>query len=76
MDALLPLACLPAQICARNRVWRRIIIDAIRHDPEWRGGEYPAAAARPAYRGAGAVPDGRQSAAALQQMPTLARPTR
>jgi homoserine O-acetyltransferase len=40
MDALLPLACLPAQICARNRVWRRIISDAIRHDPHWLGGEY------------------------------------
>jgi homoserine O-acetyltransferase len=40
MDALLPLACLPTQICARNRVWRRIISDAIRHDPEWRDGEY------------------------------------
>jgi homoserine O-acetyltransferase len=40
MDALLPLACLPAQICARNRVWRRIISDAIRHDPQWLEGEY------------------------------------
>ena len=40
MDALLPLACLPAQICARNRVWRRIISDAIRNDPEWLDGEY------------------------------------
>jgi homoserine O-acetyltransferase len=40
MDALLPLVCLPAQICARNRVWRRIISDAIRNDPEWRGGNY------------------------------------
>jgi len=40
MDALLPLACLPSQICARNRVWRRIISDAIRQDPEWLDGEY------------------------------------
>jgi homoserine O-acetyltransferase len=24
----------------RNRVWRRVVIDAIRQDPEWRGGEY------------------------------------
>jgi homoserine O-acetyltransferase len=40
MDALLPLVSLPAQISARNRVWRRIISDAIRNDPEWRGGEY------------------------------------
>ena len=39
-DALMPLACLPTQIAGRNRVWRRIIIDAIRGDPEWKGGEY------------------------------------
>lgn len=40
MDALMPLASLPAQIAGRNRVWRRTVIDAIRHDPEWKGGEY------------------------------------
>ena len=40
MDALMPLASLPAQISGRNRVWRRMIIDAIRNDPEWHGGEY------------------------------------
>ena len=39
-DALMPLASLPTQISGRNRVWRRIIIDAIRNDPEWRGGDY------------------------------------
>ena len=40
MDALLPLASLPSQISGRNRVWRRLIIDAIRTDPEWRNGDY------------------------------------
>jgi homoserine O-acetyltransferase len=40
MDALMPLASLPAQISGRNRVWRRLVIDAIRHDPAWQGGEY------------------------------------
>ena len=40
MDALMPLASLPTQIAGRNRVWRRIAIDAIRHDPEWKAGEY------------------------------------
>ena len=40
MDALMPLASLPTQIAGRNRVWRRLGIDAIRHDPEWMGGEY------------------------------------
>ncbi|HEY1725919.1 MAG TPA: alpha/beta fold hydrolase [Steroidobacteraceae bacterium] len=40
MDALLPLGALPTQISGRNRVWRRVIIDAIRNDPAWRGGDY------------------------------------
>jgi homoserine O-acetyltransferase len=40
MDALLPLASLPGQISGRNRVWRRIAIDAIRLDPQWRKGDY------------------------------------
>jgi len=47
MDALLPLASLPTQISGRNRAWRRVIIDAIRNDPAWSGGEYPAAAGQP-----------------------------
>jgi homoserine O-acetyltransferase/O-succinyltransferase len=42
MDALMPLASLPTQISGRNRAWRRMIIDAIRNDPEWRGGDYSA----------------------------------
>jgi len=40
MDALLPLASLPGQISSRNRAWRRVVIDAIRNDPEWKNGEY------------------------------------
>ena len=40
MDALVPLASLPTQISGRNRAWRRVIIDAIRNDPAWNGGEY------------------------------------
>ncbi len=40
MDALMPLASLPTQISGRNRGWRRVIIDAIRNDPSWRGGDY------------------------------------
>jgi homoserine O-acetyltransferase len=39
-DALMPLACLPVQIAGRNRVWRKMLMDAIRDDPEWKGGEY------------------------------------
>ena len=40
MDALMPLASLPVEIAGRNRVWRRIVSDAIRTDPDWRGGDY------------------------------------
>lgn len=40
MDALMPLACLPYQISGRNRMLRRMIIDAIKTDPEWNNGEY------------------------------------
>lgn len=40
MDALMPLASLPTQISGRNRAWRRVVIDAIRNDPEWKGGTY------------------------------------
>lgn len=40
MDALLPLASLPTQISGRNRIWRRVIMDAIRDSPDWQNGNY------------------------------------
>ncbi|MGQ0648311.1 MAG: alpha/beta fold hydrolase [Gemmatimonadaceae bacterium] len=39
-DGLVPLACVPAQIAGRNRMMRRMILDFIREDPDWRNGEY------------------------------------
>jgi len=51
MDAVMPLACLPVQIAGRNRLWRDLVMDAIRSDPQWQQGEYhsePAAALRAA----------------------------
>jgi homoserine O-acetyltransferase len=42
MDALMPLACQPVQIAGRNRLWRKMVMDAIRNDPEWKGGDYSA----------------------------------
>jgi homoserine O-acetyltransferase/O-succinyltransferase len=42
VDALMPLASLPTQISGRNRMWRKVVIDAIRSDPEWQGGDYTA----------------------------------
>ena len=46
-DALVPLACAPAAIAGRNRMIRKLIIDAIQSDPEWKGGNY----ATPPLRG-------------------------
>jgi homoserine O-acetyltransferase len=40
MDALMPLACQPVAIVGRNQLWREMAVDAIRLDPEWKGGEY------------------------------------
>jgi len=40
MDALMPLGCLPVEIAGRNRIWRKMVIDGIREDPEWKNGEY------------------------------------
>ena len=40
MDGLAPLASVPTQIAGRNRVMRKMILDDIRGDPEWRNGDY------------------------------------
>ena len=40
LDALMPLACLPVPIAGRNRIWRKMLINAIRNDPQWLNGDY------------------------------------
>jgi homoserine O-acetyltransferase/O-succinyltransferase len=40
MDALMPISALPVQIAGRNRLWRRMVIEAIRNDPDWENGDY------------------------------------
>jgi len=40
MDALMPLASAPVEIAGLNRIRRRMVIDSIRNDPEWKGGDY------------------------------------
>jgi len=40
MDGVVPLACIPTQIAGRNRMWRSMIIEDIRSDPDWNGGDY------------------------------------
>jgi homoserine O-acetyltransferase len=73
MDALLPLASLPGQISGRNRVWRKTLIDAIRNDPAWNGGNYTSQP--PSLRTAASIIYFMGSNAVLRQelMPTLAK---
>ena len=40
MDALVPLASNPVEIAGRNRVWRKLLVDAITTDPTWNNGDY------------------------------------
>jgi homoserine O-acetyltransferase len=40
MDAMMPLASLPAEIAGRNRMMRKMAIDLIEMDPAWKGGDY------------------------------------
>jgi homoserine O-acetyltransferase/O-succinyltransferase len=40
MDALVPLASMPVEVAGRNWMTRRMLIDLIRSDPEWNGGNY------------------------------------
>lgn len=41
-DGYMPMACLPHQISGRNRMWRRMAMDAIVKDPQFNNGEYSA----------------------------------
>jgi homoserine O-acetyltransferase/O-succinyltransferase len=40
MDALLPTAAQPTAMAGRNWMLRRMVVDLIRNDPEWNGGNY------------------------------------
>ncbi len=39
-DGLVPLASNPVAIAGRNRIWRKLLVDAIVTDPTWRDGDY------------------------------------
>jgi homoserine O-acetyltransferase len=40
MDALAPMASQPTEMASRNWMLRRLIVDSIRSDPQWQGGNY------------------------------------
>jgi homoserine O-acetyltransferase len=40
MDAVVPMASQPNAMSSRNWMMRRMLIDAIRNDPDWQGGNY------------------------------------
>ncbi|MDP5069872.1 MAG: alpha/beta fold hydrolase, partial [Congregibacter sp.] len=40
MDALMPLASLPVEVAGRNRMLRKMIIDAVKNDPDYADGFY------------------------------------
>ncbi len=42
VDGLVPLASVPTEIAGRNRVMRKMIMDSITNDPDWKNGEYTA----------------------------------
>jgi homoserine O-acetyltransferase len=73
MDALMPLASLPTQINGRNRVWRRVGIDAIRNDPEWKNGDYTTQPQGLRIAEEMLFLVGSNPALRVQEMPTLAK---
>jgi homoserine O-acetyltransferase/O-succinyltransferase len=40
MDGLVPMGSYPVEIAGRNWLWRKVIIEAIRNDPDWNNGNY------------------------------------
>jgi len=42
MDAIVPIACSPVAVTGRNYLWRHLIIEAIKDDPEYQEGRYMA----------------------------------
>ena len=40
MDGIMPVVSMPIPVSGRNLLWRRIVINAIESDPDYRGGDY------------------------------------
>ena len=40
MSAIMPVASQPVAVTGRNFLWRDLIVQSIRNDPDWHGGDY------------------------------------
>jgi homoserine O-acetyltransferase len=40
MDGVMPVVSLPIKVSGRNLLWRRMVVDSIRSDPQWKDGNY------------------------------------
>lgn len=40
MDLIMAVASQPIPVSGRNALWRRLLIEGIRSDPDWKGGDY------------------------------------
>jgi homoserine O-acetyltransferase len=40
MDALVPMASQPSEMASRNWIMRRLLVEAVRSDPDWNNGDY------------------------------------
>jgi homoserine O-acetyltransferase len=40
MEIAVPMAATPTEMASRNWMLRRLIVDSIRNDPDWKGGDY------------------------------------
>ena len=70
MDGVIPLSCQPVEISGRNWLGRRGAAEAIRHDPDWKGGFYDTPPRHWIYSAAGNF--GTESPTRIQEMaPTL-----
>ncbi len=72
MDGIVGLSCQPVEISGRNWIMRRAAAEAIRHDPDWNGGNYDKNPSHYIYSAAAAsfMPE---SAARIQELaPTRA----
>lgn len=40
VEGVMPVVSLPVKVSGRNLLWRKMVIDSIRSDPDWNGGNY------------------------------------